>query len=598
MTIPAIPEQVEAAIVAATASARQLHEGPRREVLMQALRASLTAAQRPDTDPAMLIEALRGAMQPALVLAAEDPLGLEIASALGTALNAALTPMGSQRLDAAMPAHRRDELIAVTKGEPRVVSLARAAFSRPVEAAEVINEAELIHDLDDNNEAPPESSPRRSREPRGPWRDTEGVAPELAKVRLVSERKTLTVAGYYAAVVEQSLEAVAALARDRSHDPFAHRPSSEERILARVDAIHAVGGDCVSQILAAWSRAIDSPHAWGTWAAVLALSSIEGPDALSAVKHGLEQLHPDGISHAEQAAEALAVSRHPDRIALGHDLLVSPHPIARAVGVDVLARGDQLELDQLRRYVFDANLAVMLAALRALGRLSATDGAPVARLLERWIHFPNVAIAWRAALTLLRWGNLVPYEDVRSGGRLASILGARALEVFVLAGSSSDLAVVEAIVGRAARTPAMLSALARFGHPGVAPFLFHHLADDELADSAAEALATLFGARVAPSVSSSAPAWRRALSALAPDAGIRYRCGEPWRPSIVGTECTSGQLSRVQIELRLDELAARTLPNGPLVDLVLWTVEATPQLDALAAGARHRDGSSLSVDWG
>jgi hypothetical protein len=78
----------------------------------------------------------------------------------------------------------------------------------------------------------------------------------------------------------------------------------------------------------------------------------------------------------------------------------------------------------------------------------------------------------------------------------------------------------------------MLSALARFGHLGVAPFLSHHLADDELADAAAEALASLFGARVAPSVSSSAPARRRALSALAPDAGILYRGREAWRPSI------------------------------------------------------------------
>ena len=119
------------------------------------------------------------------------------------------------------------------------------------------------------------------------------------------------------AIVDQCLDAIAAFARDRSAEPLSVRADAERRILARTDAILATGGDCIAMMLDRWARSLESPHAWGTWAAVFVLGSIEGSDALAAVKTGLLRLGPDALDHATQAAEALAVSRHPDRAARG-----------------------------------------------------------------------------------------------------------------------------------------------------------------------------------------------------------------------------------------------------------------------------------------
>lgn len=413
---------------------------------------------------------------------------------------------------------------------------------------------------------------------------------------LLTERRTRDVAGYHAAVVEQCLDAISAFARDRCHDPWSYRPVAERRILAAVNAVLATGGACTPTILAWWERAIESPSPWCSWAAPFVLGGIEGPDVLVAVRCGLEQLPPDAAAHGEQAAEALSVVHHPDRAALGIDLASSPHPIARGVGVDVLARVGKLTVEQLRQHLFDANLPVMTAALRVVGRMSATEGAPLAPLLERWIHFPDATVAWLAARTLMRWGNGRPYDDLRSGGRLGTILGMRAMELFALAGSKLDLAVIQVLVARAARTPALLGALGRFGHPGVAAFLLHHLADEDLAEHAASALVTLFGPRVEDAALLSSAAWKAALVSFAPDPDVRYRRGEPWRPSGVVMEVSCGELSRAQMEPRLDELAARARVELP-VDLGAWMTDVKPVLAGLSAAADAADARWPPSGW-
>jgi hypothetical protein len=598
----AFKDVAEKELTLALRAVRQLAAGPRNRLIEQSLRAALDVATRHPFDPAVLVEAIRNATRPAMVLAAEDPGALAIASALGEALNASLIPLASARLEERPPPRRAEPLAAVTRDLPMCAAIVRAPFSAATEAEhiETLDGADALESAvpeADSGDAPPsDEAPRMEREPREDWRPAEAITIEPPVVRLIAPRPTVTVAAFYASIVDQCLDAIAAFARDRSAEPLSFRTDAERRILARTDAILATGGDCIAMILDRWARSLESPHAWGTWAAVFVLGSIEGSDALAAVKAGLLRLGPDAFDHATQAAEALAVSRHPDRAALALDLLTSPHPIARAVGLDLASRGGSLTVDDLRRHLFDGNPAVMIAALVAASRLKAAEAAPLMGLIERWIHFPQADVAWLATRALLRWGNRSPYDEARSGGALVSMLRARALEIFVLAGSKSDLASIERLAGRAARTPTLLSALARFGHPGVGPFLLHHLADDDLGEAAASALVTLFGALVEPDELGNQAAWRAAITRAKPDAGVRLRRGQPWSPMLVAAECTSGELSRRDIALRIDELETRLRVETP-VDLALWTIEVQLSLAAFSAAAGRCGSSPSDHGW-
>src|SRR6185437_7061875 len=149
---------------------------------------------------------------------------------------------------------------------------------------------------------------------------------------------------------------------------------------------------------------------------------------------------------------------------------------------------------------------------------------------------------------------------------------------------------------RAPRTRALLSALARFGHPGVWAFLIHQLANEDLVDAAADALTVLFGARLEPESTTDAAAWRDVISRLKPDPGARYRRGVIWRPGLVASECTSGELSRASIELAVDELSVRTR-IAPSVDLTLWTAEAEPLLARFCEGVTRCDERWPSNGW-
>src|SRR5262249_39836528 len=138
-----------------------------------------------------------------------------------------------------------------------------------------------------------------------------------------------------------------------------------------------------------------------------------------------------------------------------------------------------------------------------------------------------------AARALLRFGRLEPHREVHDGGRLVSILGLRSLEILVLAGGLDDRPSLEAILRKFPVTPISLDALARFGDPTVWSFLLRALGDDDLAEDAALALTTLFGARVGFKERKNVAAWRSAIVAMRPERGVRYRRGVPFRPSIL-----------------------------------------------------------------
>ncbi len=543
-------------------------------------------------------------MTPATLLVADGQASDALARALGDAYNIALSRGEEPRLAQAAPARLTDELASAAGAAPRAVSIARARYE-PAEKVAGEPEAEgTIAPEPEVGDGWIEPEPSAildeerdpARPPRGKWRTTDGTKPEPPPVRIDDERKTLDVSAYYAAIVEQCLDSIAAAARDRSRDPLSLRDDAERRILAATDAILATGGDVVTTILAWWRRSLGAPHAFATWAAVFALAGIEGADALAAVRAGLEGIDPGASAHAELAAEALSVAAHPDRAVLGRDLLRAAHPIARAVGVDTCARAADLPIEQLRRHLFDANLPVMLSALRAAGRLTDEAGAPLAKLLERWLGFPDPAIAWATSVTLLGWGNAAPYEEIRRGGRLSTTLGARAVEILVMRGGRDDLALFEQLVRRSAVGPRTLGALARFGHPGAWSFLARQLANEDLADAAEEALTLLFGPCVEPEQAASVAAWRDAIAGLRLDPKVRYRRASPWRPGLLAAACASGDLSRLAIEPDLEELRARRVLLHP-IDLCPWTPSVSPQLDALRASMAKEDARWPAAGW-
>src|SRR6185437_5360115 len=141
---------------------------------------------------------------------------------------------------------------------------------------------------------------------------------------------------------------------------------------------------------------------------------------------------------------------------------------------------------------------------------------------------------------------------------LASALGARGVELLVMAGDGDDIGVFEHLLASTPMTAPLLSAVARFGNVTAWSFLLHYLTAPELADAAVAALRTLFGDLVPESEAPGYMAWKRAIGEARFNPTLRYRRGRPWHPSTVVAECTSGELSRVEVERRIDELAART----------------------------------------
>jgi hypothetical protein len=83
------------------------------------------------------------------------------------------------------------------------------------------------------------------------------------------------------------------------------------------------------------------------------------------------------------------------------------------------------------------------------------------------------------------------------------------------------------------------------------------LSDEELSFAAADALAVTLGPALPPEQSRDAGAWRRVIESMRIRSAVRLRRGSPFSSAVVAEECTSGALSRGEIESRVDELRAR-----------------------------------------
>lgn len=429
------------------------------------------------------------------------------------------------------------------------------------------------------------------------------VEPDLSRpapeeLRLDEERAApVSEEDFTAGVVASAADTMAMLAEHRVTRPMSLRPSREARILALADAIFATGERAVADVLGWWERARDDGGPWAIWPPVFLLGLLDGPDGLLAIERLVESLRPEEAGTVLVAADALAVVPHPDVVALAEDLLEADSPVARAIGLEVLSRRGGLDVERIAPHLDAEAPALLASALRALVRVESTPPS-VERVLP-FLRHADPDVAWEAARAVTLWGSPEALRALREGQSLGAMLGARAAELFVMAGDAGDIAHLETLTTRSPLSPELLDAIGRFGNPLAWSFLLHFLADREIGDGAEQALVTLFGALVAPEVRNPS-AWRDALAERDLDPTVRYRRGEPWTPGLVVNECaTAGTHSQRAIECRLDELAARTgIPMS--ADLAMWTSGADTRLLAVserALRARWRAGAwSASVE--
>ncbi|MCC6559576.1 MAG: hypothetical protein IT372_42200 [Polyangiaceae bacterium] len=641
--IDALPP-LDEALDEALAEVERLPAHPARATAAAALRAAI---DRPD-DPAAALAAVRRAA--AQVLAAAGPAAAAPLHALAVALSAALAAAeedGEDPFDLEPPP-AAPPLPTASRGPPRARPIPAAHFTASLDEGGDEEDPFADDGEDDEDPEPDEPAPavdEAAVEAEFAALDREAEvalaggpddplaafdAAEPPPVRLGDEGgEPVPVTAFHAEIVEACAEVMSSLARDRALRPALERPALEDRILEQLDAVLVTGPGCLNALFRAFGRALESPEPYRIWGPTFALACVDGGESLRALAAALTSLPEGARALGRVAAEALAASPHPGLDRLATALIASPHPIARAAGLDLRARGGALPLEAILPHLDDPSPAVMEAALRALARLPA-PGAPAppsAQLpdlvgaLRLRMRSPDPEVAWQAARLLLLWGHDDPLIAVREARPEAATLGARAMEILVLGGEAADLARMEPWIRRTPVTPALLSAIARFGHPGAWSFLAHHLADEDLADPAAAALETLFGARVPAPERKLPRAWRAAIAALRLDPAVRYRRGEPWRPEVVCAEWEAGALPRAEIAVRADELIARaraaqpsapsapnpvnargsgspsapSAPNPP--DLDGWTPDPEAALTALGAAACAARASSPAGAW-
>lgn len=389
---------------------------------------------------------------------------------------------------------------------------------------------------------------------------------------------------FYASVVGHCAELAAALARDRLGSSFAGLPATEARLLRQLDAIFTAGPRALIESVNLWESRLADP--WTGFACALSIAGFEGDDALTAIHHVIHLLPDDAEAPAIMIAEALSLSGHAGLAALARSLFESPHVLARAIGTSLLSTRGELDEESLRAALVSSADPIVRAAIWACERLPTAAREPWLGRLRDHTRSSSADVAWSATRVLVVSGDRDVWADATEG-TLGERLGPRAAELYVLCGAPRDWPRFESLLGRHRTTPALLSAVARFGSPAAAPWLLQRLDDDALGEPAVLALQTLFGAIVPPERQTEAGLWRSAIAGLGLDPQACCRRGLPWSAAVVADECAEGTLSRSGIELRIDELRARLrLPEA--VDVSGWWRSTNDRLTDFLGRARSR----------
>jgi hypothetical protein len=560
-------EDLGATVLALGEQATAFAPAPEGAALSSALRAALDALSRPPERHAVAEQALRAAADRAMALGWSHAVPVEWMRELGGALS---TCIGAQPRTAKLDRGLENEAVTLTASSDRpALWSSSTSFEVPTKSLDLDPAplaaifAEVADDDDEvDTRAPRELSPVDVFDP--------AIAEPPVVIVAADVGLAVPLAELRRARASRAVDAIAMHARHRSELPFAGAAGEEERILAWLDAARVQGDALPAALFAWWDAAKKAPDPWRVFSPMLVLGSFAGDDALASVERALSAL-PDDAPHAVPiAAEALALTDHPRLSALAHDLLRATHPVARAVGVELGRKLGALDPETVRMALGDPCVSVVAAAARAC---AAPDMAALLPTLTSALGHPHPHVAWETARVLTLAGLGDPLDIARHDAAFAARLGVRVLDLVVMAGSASDEPLMLGALKRAPPSRHGLRLLARFGHPRTWLYLSHYLADDDLADFAADALETIFGALVPIEERTHAPAWRAALTAKKLDPGMRLWRGQPWHPSLLAEEITSGSASRLALEAWGDEIRARSaLPIE--LDLSGWAAES------------------------
>jgi hypothetical protein len=537
------------------------------------------------------------------------------------------------------PARAREPAgpLPATLGEPALLDLARgplpprappapAAEARPGEAPpppepRPLTLAELqaalaeaqgagTDESDDEGEQSPEAEDGRAAatpaEPPGAAdaeleREYFGVA--LAEPELVFDR---------ARVALEDLALLGSMRRPLPDQGWAGRAEAERRLLARLDAIAACGGDVLPRLIALLDdRPVPDPEL--TWALVFLLGSLTGADAANEAMRlaGSAALDADGM--AEALADALSLAPHPALTPALVPWLSDAAPERRAIAVRALSRRGALGTPQASAATADRDAGVVAAAAAAL----ATSAGPLeSSLLARLARHADEAVVAAALETALIRRSEVGLRRARELVAEGRPEHAGAAWLVGVAGTAEDLGLLRGAA--AAGSAAAVGALGWHGHPEAVSDLLAMLEGD-LAPAALDALQRITAATLTeadpepryeegsePFAASEGPVpdpvplvldpgpwrawWKEHGTRIRP--GTRCRFGHAWSPADDVNELEAPlSVPRIRRLAHL-ELCARTAGGAPL-DLDAFVARQRRQLAAWGEiAARSARGAS------
>lgn len=452
----------------------------------------------------------------------------------------------------------------------------KAEFVASIEATRAEHQALLEGDLGEGDSLPGAFPVAASDEaPIAPQPFDPDVQPPPA-VRMNLELLAPTTLGkHYQLVAAEATDTIALLAGHRRERRIDEAQEEELRILELLDALLTTGKDLVENVEHWWAENLDSPDEWKIWAPCYVLGCLEHERAPLAIDRALDELDPEMEGQIEVAAEALHLAQGSGLPLLRRELRRSANPLKRAIGLEAASFEGELSAQDVEQALADPAACVQLAALRAAARMREFPTEQQDHVVS-FLYSDEPDVVREASRALLLHGRREPYLALQHN-QLEQRLGRHLLEFLVWTGSEQDVPRIERYLqGREVGGDALIW-LGLFGHAAMWRFLAHHLEDEELQDHAVVALKALLGPGVDEDSDLQIGAWEQRLTAVAPDAKVRYRRGKPFSADSVIDEYQERLVSYRELERRLDELAIR---SGVRVDTPLhgWVRDCEGQL--------------------
>ena len=273
------------------------------------------------------------------------------------------------------------------------------------------------------------------------------------------------------------LAALSSLRRPLGELPWATVEAFEQRLLAALDALLAlgqplcpgssVGWHVLDEVQRYWAEAF-VPDPGREFARAFTLCCIDGDDAVAAALLGLRQA-PSSVYPAFRDALVLAPNPHIGRFLT--ELLPSASGDLLLLLLEILRQRREATFSSLVPLSAHLDAAVLAAASRGLGYVACSEG--VLRTLHRIIEQEeDDVVAVEAATSLLLHGDTGGLSLARGRLEDVALLSEKGrlglLRLIALAGAASDLDLVRQSIAPTVRDAELMG---WFGHVGLLPWL-------------------------------------------------------------------------------------------------------------------------------